>query len=758
MTIFSKPYSTTAAPADRDMMLAYAASSHSAAIYLLDSRAVAGALLVDPMLKVRVVVRPCVTMAPLPAGSVPTATPTVASITFNSSDTHLAPVMGGPMALGHVVLVASRRSVPDWAIKGYPLEQELLDAAGFDSTGMVNPTLFAVPLLCPFTYGRPLLDNWDLADSDVHEQLELDLGAPAKQWAECMALALVEEKWSSYLDVYQAAKARAQLPRFLGERFPDIETHICTTEPILSMLPITEGSHPVEFAAFLALLGGIVAPVPAVVPAPVVAPVAPSTGVPGVITVVTASDKADEAAMQLGQLRLMLISLVARFDIEADKLVGPSFPVPAYAYTQVLAEKSKEERSQGMKMLLDTANSLRDEDNKYNQLVLCSDFSDHDILVVLAFLTGSFSKTPTQDFKTTTSSFSILHFLPLGKERVAALRSERHAHEMERSLGEAEANRSKKRAHFADINIFVTFDQLKSMIANALSAWQALFVCDHVDWRPVLVVALLKLFDFLVEPKTSVWWNEHGKLMPAFPICVALKADKLCAGLVEAAEHFTNFNAAKENNVAALYLEAYNDPVRVFYSDLKDIRKYVAHEKPWDVIPPYLAAALEARKKPRVDVAAAAGTRSAAPAGVSPASSAGSAGSVSRRGGGSFASPASSDNKTKGCFVLLDASFPPLCPEVRAKYCEGFATVGKECLRAAGACRFEHRSYLRYEPATLKDAQLAYIEANLGKVRFNKASFLLWREFQSSKPHLFAEPSGGALAQSAAPAVTGGEL
>ena len=105
MTVFSRPYSTTAANADRDALLAYAASSKSAAIYLLDSRAIAGALLVDPMLRVRVVVRPCVTFAPVPAGSAPSATPKVASVTFNSSDTHLAPVMAGPMAVSHVVLV-----------------------------------------------------------------------------------------------------------------------------------------------------------------------------------------------------------------------------------------------------------------------------------------------------------------------------------------------------------------------------------------------------------------------------------------------------------------------------------------------------------------------------------------------------------------------------------------------------------------------------------------------------------------------------
>lgn len=137
-----------------------------------------------------------------------------------------------PMAVRHVVLVASRHAVPDWAIMGVPLEQEILDDAHFDSSGMVNPTLFAIPLLCPFTYGRPLLDNWDLSDSDVHDQLELDLGLPAKQWAESMALALVGDKWSSFLDVYQAVKARSQLARFLGDRFSDIEAYICTSEPI----------------------------------------------------------------------------------------------------------------------------------------------------------------------------------------------------------------------------------------------------------------------------------------------------------------------------------------------------------------------------------------------------------------------------------------------------------------------------------------------------------------------------------------------
>lgn len=244
--------------------------------------------------------------------------------------------------------------------------------------------------------------------------------------------------------------------------------------------------------------------------------------------------------------------------------------------------------------------------------------------------------------------------------------------------------------------------------------------------------------------------------MPAFPICVALKVDKLCAGLVEAATHYTNFNAAKDNNVSAVYLEAYNDPIRVFYSDLKDMRKYVAHEKPWDIIPPYLASALEATKKARVDTAAASSRSAAAPAGVSPASSVASAASSgSRRGGGSFAAATSlSDNKSKGCFILLDASFGTLCPEARAKYCEGFATVGKECVRGPGACRFDHKSFPRYD-AAIKAAQLAYVEQNSGKLLFNKASPLLRREFEASKPHLLADPpiAGVTPARSA----TGGE-
>ena len=62
------------------------------------------------------------------------------------------------------------------------------------------------------------------------------------------------------------------------------------------------------------------------------------------------------------------------------------------------------------------------------------------------------------------------------------------------------------------------------------------------------------------------------------------------------------------------------------------------------------------------------------------------------------------------------------------------------------------------EPASLKAAQLAYVEQNSGKVLFNKESFLLRREFLGTKPHLLAEPPAGAQGQSAASTATRGEL
>jgi hypothetical protein len=54
-------------------------------------------------------------------------------------------------------------------------------------------------------------------------------------------------------------------------------------------------------------------------------------------------------------------------------------------------------------MLFDSNNSIRNDNNKYNQLVQCRDMADHDPLLVLSIITGAFSATPLTDLSEASS-------------------------------------------------------------------------------------------------------------------------------------------------------------------------------------------------------------------------------------------------------------------------------------------------------------------------------------------------------------------
>ena len=728
-------------------MLSFATSSRVGMTHLLDSRSVAGVCLVDALCKLRFMMRPVVNMA------FTTDPPALASVVLNASNSHLVPVMVGPQALNYVLLIDSRRNVPTWAISGRELTTDVMEGASFDSTGYVNPTLFAIPMVCPFSFGLPYADSQDLFDRGIQEQLAEDYGEIVGAWAVCMAGALKDKMWVSVLEVYAVAKQRDLLDRFLGDRTAEILPFIHEGEPILSMVPLSESAHSSEVAALKHLLGPLAAPVPGVaVTAAASLPASPST-----ICVVSSEERQDEAVMKMGQRRLLLISLVATFDADAVTLTNPKFPTPMQAYIDVLAEKSKAERVQALKMLLDTANSLRNEDNKYNQLVTRRDCADHDVLIILAFLTGSFAMTPMQDLDKQSSSFSLMNFLPLGKERVNALRGERLAHEMERIIGECDANRTKKRTQFSEIGLITSLDQVMSMVANALSAWQALFACTKPEDRPLVVVALLKLFDILVDPRTQEWWMEHRADMDTFPTYLALRVDKFCCGMVEAACHYQNDRCAKLDIVADLDLEVYLKPLRVFFNDMKDVKKYVDHEKPWDIVQGFLQRSKKVKSSATsptsvAAVPAAAGAAAGGSVGSSVGNSVGAsvgnggAGSHrpgARRFGGGSASfgTASSDAKAKGCFVLRghDAAFSALCPEARAIYCANFSTVGRECTYPV--CRFRHSWYNKFD-ASVKEKQLAYVAANQDKVLFNNDSEAVKRALPTDKHFLLGTSAG----------------
>jgi len=75
---------------------------------------------------------------------------------------------------------------------------------------------------------------------------------------------------------------------------------------------------------------------------------------------------------------------------------------------KAIAEPIKAERTYDVKRLFDSANALRSEATKYNQLVKLRNMPDHDPSMVMALLTGQLSRTPIKLMDTMTTDVNVL--------------------------------------------------------------------------------------------------------------------------------------------------------------------------------------------------------------------------------------------------------------------------------------------------------------------------------------------------------------
>ena len=93
-----------------------------------------------------------------------------------------------------------------------------------------------------------MFDNVDLFDEEVRTKSGSVLGEYVDRWAELLALALENEKWASFVDVYNKDEQLELLPTHMGPRFAADGLVVWKGEPIISVIPMTATSHPDDFA------------------------------------------------------------------------------------------------------------------------------------------------------------------------------------------------------------------------------------------------------------------------------------------------------------------------------------------------------------------------------------------------------------------------------------------------------------------------------------------------------------------------------
>ena len=383
--------------------------------------------------------------------------------------------------------------MPACAPKGIELTPKILSAASFDADGLANPALTLVPMTAIFGFRTSdVLDNVDLFDDEVQADIENVHGEDVAEWTRLLAGALTNNKWMSYVDVYNEVERLNLLQHHLGDRFVADKLVVWRNEPTISVIPMTERSHTEDFAKIKDTIGlikgassspGSTASAPAVMP----------------LEIVTADMKREVAELKNGKPLLIGICMAVSYDEANNKITGFKFPEFTDAMKKAISEPIKSERSQDVKRLFDSANALRDEASKYNLLVKLKNMPDHDVSMITALLTGQMSRTSIKQMTDVSTDVSALQWLSHGKKKSKALRKERSRSQWENNNGVIESDRSKKHDGFAPPQLIKKLVEPQRLITNLVGDLSAMFKHDSADTHSLFYKELLKLFDFLVE-------------------------------------------------------------------------------------------------------------------------------------------------------------------------------------------------------------------------------------------------------------------
>ena len=83
----------------------------------------------------------------------------------------------------HFICVASKANVPSWAVSTRKiLDDRILRKASFDAAGMIEPTIYAVPMMIAYKFGKQYIDNKHLQDEVILKLIESQYGVAPSDW------------------------------------------------------------------------------------------------------------------------------------------------------------------------------------------------------------------------------------------------------------------------------------------------------------------------------------------------------------------------------------------------------------------------------------------------------------------------------------------------------------------------------------------------------------------------------------------------
>ncbi len=388
---------------------------------------------------------------------------------------------------------------------------ELLTEAGIEPLPAIssNLSIFLVPLICPFTFQLPALDNLGPKDMD---DLSAAYGPVVVKWARTMLIA--HQQGSMALDLYNHLESQDLLTCYLGSRASDVSPYVNKQGPCLSAVSCASSSHPEDYQTLLSRLGGAAVTVAIPPPVPVQQYVVQSS-----------NEKKEINNMATGYNTLITIMICANYDPNSNVLSILKFPKPTEAFKRVSKLTTKDERVRALKNMIDTNNLMRAPGSERNMLVMMRDYDDVDTLVPTAIISGIYAKTEIKDMKSASTQFTLIHFHATGKDTAITLRKERSAYQLEDALGETKANKLKKRATFSSTEMFVDLDLVGSYLANVISALQCMFNCASAQAlsHPLLYNCIMMLFNFITGRRTKDWFKDHGHTVLMFCSQIVLR-------------------------------------------------------------------------------------------------------------------------------------------------------------------------------------------------------------------------------------------
>jgi hypothetical protein len=268
-----------------------------------------------------------------------------------------------------------------------------------------------------------------------------DLSAPygpvVAEWARTMLLA--RQQGSMGLDFYNYLESQDLLTCYLGSRASDVTPNVNKQGPCLLAVSCTSSSHPEDYQTLLSCLGGAAVAAVVLLPAPVLQQY-----------VVQSSDEKKEINnMATGYNTLITILICVEYDPDSNVLSAPKFPEPTEAFKRISELTTKDERVRALKNMIDTNNLMRAPGSEHNMLVMMGDYDDVDTLIPTAIISSIYAKTVIKDMKSASTQFTLIHFRATGKDTTIALHKERLAYQLEDTVGETKANKSKKHATFS---------------------------------------------------------------------------------------------------------------------------------------------------------------------------------------------------------------------------------------------------------------------------------------------------------------------